>query len=105
MGKKRVAALNIRPNSSIKKGFGGARQCLVRMQKFKMKKMLGVGGNVFDKEGFGIGKFVVAEEGWEEGEEKTSVGIGGEVGSVGESVFVEREESVGTTREGFGGED
>lgn len=68
-----------------------------------MKKMLWVRGNVVGKEGFGIGEFVVAEEGREEGEEKRGMGYGGEVGSVGEGVFVEGEESVGTTREGFGG--
>lgn len=47
----------------------------------------------------------MAEEGREESEEKRSVGLGGEVRNVGESEFVEGEESVGTTREGFGGED
>lgn len=59
---------------------------------------------MFGKEGFGIGEFVVAEEGREEGKEKRGMNLGGDVGSVRESVFVEGEESVGTTRQGFGGQ-
>lgn len=94
----------IRSDSRIKKGFGGARQSLIRMQESKMKKMVSVGGNVFDKEGFRIGEFVVAEKGREKGEKKRDLGMGREMRSVRESVFVEGEESVGTTRKGFGGE-
>lgn len=99
--------MDVGTNGGVEEGFGGAGEGPGGVEERAVEVVAAVDGDEGDKKGLGVGEFVVAEEGGEEGEERRE-GLFRVVVELGDVVVGPSEEGkkgVGAGGYGFGGED